>query len=332
MRFFDHHLKGDWTPGRRSQPSGFSSWAPATATGPRRGACSTAASGGPRTSGRPAGTEPTRYYAHADGTLTNEPPTDGSSSTSYEYDPEDPVPTVGGNSSSYLTYEPREESVRAYPLGDRKLIDFAGRGAFDQREHDWVWGDGDGEPLADRDDVLVFRTPPLEASVTIAGPIRVRVFGSTDAADTDFTAKLIDEYPPSDDYPDGYALNLCDSICRARYRGYRDEPDFVEPGEVYEFYLEPYPTANVFKAGHRIRLDVSSSNFPRYDPNPNTGGPLFGDEETLVATNTVHHEADHPTHVELPIQPTIARFRHALPARDDTGMQDVPGPRSRRVR
>ena len=99
-------------------------------------------------------------------------------------------------------------------------------------------------------------------------------------------------------------MNLCDSICRGRFRGYREEPDFVEPGEVVEYYMEPYPTANVFKAGHRIRLDVSSSNFPRYDPNPNTGGPLFGDEETVVATNTVHHEPDHPTHVELPIQPT----------------------------
>jgi len=98
-------------------------------------------------------------------------------------------------------------------------------------------------------------------------------------------------------------LNLCDSICRARFRGYREEPDFVEPGAVYEFYMEPYPTANRFKTGHRIRLDISSSNFPRYDPNPNTGGPLFGDEESVVATNTVHHEAEHPTHVELPIQP-----------------------------
>lgn len=250
----------------------------------------------------PEATEATRYYAHGDGSLSTDPPTASESATSYEYDPEDPVPTVGGNSSSYITYEPREESVRAYPLGDRRLIDFAGRGAHDQREHDWVWGDGDGEPLADRDDVLVFRTPPLEEPVTITGPIRVRVYGSTDAADTDFTAKLIDEYPDTDDFPEGYALNLCDSICRARFRGYRDEPDFVEPGEVYEFYMEPYPTANRFKVGHRIRLDISSSNFPRYDPNPNTGGPLFGDEESVIATNTVHHEADHPTHVELPVQ------------------------------
>jgi putative CocE/NonD family hydrolase len=146
----------------------------------------------------------------------------------------------------------------------------------------------------------------LEEDVVIAGPVRVRVYGETDAQDTDFTAKLIDEYPASDDYPDGYALNLCDSICRGRYRGYRDEPDPITPGDVYEYYMEPYPTANVFKEGHRIRLDVSSSNFPRYDVNHNTGGALYGgadDQEPVVATNTVHHGATHPTHVELPIQP-----------------------------
>jgi hypothetical protein len=252
-----------------------------------------------------------RYYAHADGTLSPEKPEAAASSTSYEFDPLDPVPSVGGNSSSYLTYEPRDESVRAYPLGDRKLIDFVGRGPFDQREHDWVWGDGgadDGEapPLDARDDVLAFRTPPLERDVAVAGPIRVRVYGETDAADTDFTAKLIDEYPESDDHPDGYALNLCDSICRGRFRGYRDEPDPIEPGAVHEYYMEPYPTANVFEAGHRIRLDVSSSNFPRYDVNHNTGGPLYGgadDEDPVVATNTVHHSATHPTHVELPLVP-----------------------------
>ena len=251
----------------------------------------------------PADTEFTRYYAHADGTLSPERPTADDSATSYEYDPTDPVPSVGGNSSSYLTYEPRDESVRAYPLGDRKLIDFVGRGAFDQRLHDWVWeSDGSGRPLSERDDVLTFRTPPLDEPVEIAGPIRVRVYGSTDAADTDFTAKLIDEYPASDDYPDGYALNLCDSICRARYRGYREEPDPIQPGEVYEFYMEPYPTANRFSAGHRIRLDVSSSNFPRYDVNHNTGGDLFAGGDPVVATNTVHHEREHPTHVELPLQ------------------------------
>ena len=302
LHFFDHHLKGEDTWADEPPVRYFLM---GTGDG-RRTETGRVFHGGEWRKAEdwpPAGTEATRYYAHADGTLSTDAPTAEASATSYEYDPEDPVPTVGGNSSSYITYEPREESVRAYPLGDRRLIDFAGRGAYDQREHDWVWGDGGGAPLEAREDVLVFRTPPLDEPVTIAGPIGVTVYGSTDAADTDFTAKLIDEYPESDEHPEGLALNLCDSICRGRFRGYRGEPDFVEPGAVAEYYMEPYPTANVFKAGHRIRLDVSSSNFPRYDPNPNTGGPLFGDEAAVVATNTVHHEVDHPTHVELPIQP-----------------------------
>ncbi|MFB6271112.1 MAG: CocE/NonD family hydrolase, partial [Halobacterium sp.] len=252
----------------------------------------------------PAGTEMTKFYAHADGTLSTEKPTASESSTTYEFDPTDPVPTIGGNTSSYLTYEPREESVEAYPLGDRNIIDFAGRGGYDQRTDEDTFGaEPPYGPLSERDDVLVFRTPPLDEPVEIAGPIRVRVFGATDGPDTDFTAKLIDEHPPSEDYPDGYDLNLSDSICRARYRGYRDEPDLVEPGDVYEFYMEPYDTANRFKAGHRIRLDISSSNWPRFDVNHNTGGPLYTDEEYRVAENTVHHSAEYPTHVELPIQP-----------------------------
>jgi putative CocE/NonD family hydrolase len=249
-------------------------------------------------------TEFTRYYAHGDGTLAPDAPSAESSSTTYEFDPTDPVPTVGGNCSSYITYEPREESTLEYPLAERNLHDITGRGGFDQRtREDTFAADPPYRPLEQRDDVLVFRTPPLDEPVEIAGPIRVRVYGSTDAPDTDFTAKLIDEYPPSEEFPNGFALNLSDSICRARYRGYRDEPDFVDPGAVYEFYMEPYPTANVFDEGHRIRLDVSSSNFPRYDVNHNTGGPLYGDRQYRTANNTVYHEADHATHVELPIQP-----------------------------
>jgi putative CocE/NonD family hydrolase len=252
----------------------------------------------------PEGTEWTAFYAHGDGTLSTERPTAEGSSTTYEFDPEDPVPTIGGNCSSYIGYEQREEPVTAFPLGDRPLENVTGWGGFDQRtDGDTFGADPPYGPLAERDDVLVFRTPPLEESVEIAGPIRVTVYGSTDAPDTDFTAKLVDEYPESDEYPDGYALNLCDAVCRARFRGYRDEPDPITPGEVYEFYMEPYDTANVFEAGHRIRLDVSSSNFPRFDVNHNTGGPLYGGDEYRVAQNTVHHSSRHPTHVELPVQP-----------------------------
>lgn len=251
----------------------------------------------------PKATEFASYYVHGDGSLSTEQPEADGGATSYEFDPKNPVPTLGGNCSSYITYEPREENLLEYPLANRKLRDITGRGGFDQRTRpDTFAADAPYGPLERRDDVLVYRTPPLEEDVVITGPIRVRVFGSTDAPDTDFTAKLVDEYPPSPEFPNGFALNLCDSICRARYRGYRDDEAFVDPGEVYEFYMEPYPTANAFKKGHRIRLDISSSNFPRYDVNHNTGGPLYGDREYNVATNTVHHDAAHPTHVELPIQ------------------------------
>ena len=251
----------------------------------------------------PAETEYESFYIHGDGTLSTDEPSEDGGATSYEFDPKDPVPTLGGNCSSYITYEPREENILEYPLAQRKLQDLTGRGGFDQRTREDTFGaEAPYGSLEARDDVLVYRTPPLEEDVVITGPIRVRVYGSTDAADTDFTAKLVDEYPASPDFPDGFALNLCDSVCRARYRGYRDHADFVEPGEVTEFYMEPYPTANVFKKGHRIRLDISSSNFPRYDVNHNTGGPLYGDREYEVATNTVHHDAQYPTHIELPIQ------------------------------
>nr|WP_255565295.1 CocE/NonD family hydrolase [Saliphagus sp. LR7] len=246
--------------------------------------------------------EPTVYYAQPDGTLAPREPTVEDSSTTYDFDPADPVPTLGGNCSSYYTFEPRTESIEEYPLADRPTESITGRGGYDQRTRPDTFGaDPPYGPLELRDDVVTFRTPPLEDSIEVAGPISVRVYGSTDAADTDFTAKLIDEYPPSEDYPGGFALNLCDSICRARYRGPRREPEPIEPGEVYAFNMEPYPTANVFAAGHRIRLDVSSSNFPRYDVNHNTAASA-DERERVVATNTIYHERDNPTHVTLPIR------------------------------
>ena len=250
----------------------------------------------------PEGTEMTRYYIHNDGTLSSMKPKADVSTTTFNFDPTDPVPTIGGNTSSYLTYEPRDESVRAHPLGDRNIIDFAGRGGYDQQtDQDTFGATPPYGPLADRDDVLTFRTPPLEQPVDIAGPIRVRIYGETDGQDTDFTAKLIDEYPASETYPDGYALNISDSICRGRYRGYRQEPDLLEPGVVYEFYMEPYDTANRFKQDHRIRLDISSSNWPRFDVNQNTGGRLYGDTNPRVAENTIHHNNEYATHIELPV-------------------------------
>lgn len=302
LRFFDHYLKGKETWVDQPKVQYFRM---GTGDG-RRARDGRLFHGGEWTGSEkwpPSDVEHTKYYAHADGTLsTDEPGADGGA-TGYEFDPHNPVPTLGGNCSSYITYEPREENLIEYPLSARNLHDITGRGGFDQRTREDTFGaDAPYGPLEGRDDVLVFRTPPLQEAVEIVGPIRVRVYGATDAKDTDFTAKLIEEYPPNSEFENGFALNLCDSICRARYRGYRDEPDFVEPGEIYEFYMEPYPTANVFEAGHRIRLDISSSNFPRYDVNHNTGGPLYGDREYAVASNEVYHERDHPTHIELPVR------------------------------
>ena len=122
--------------------------------------------------------------------------------------------------------------------------------------------------------------------------------------DTDFTAKLIDVYPPSGDYPEGLAINITDSIIRARYRNGWNRPEFMTPGQPYEFVFQLYPTSNVFKAGHRIRLDISSSNWPRFDVNPNTGGPLGREGRYEVAHQTVYHDADCPSHIVLPIQAT----------------------------
>jgi putative CocE/NonD family hydrolase len=250
-------------------------------------------------------TEFTSYYAHGDGRLVAERPAETDSATTYEFDPRNPVPTIGGNCSSYYTFEPRPESIEELPVADRPTKSITGRGGYDQRTRPETFGaEQPYGPLEERTDVVVFRTPPLTDPIEIAGPVRVRLYAATDVPDTDFTAKLVDEYPPSGDFPSGFALNLTDSICRARYRGYRRDPDFVDPGEIYAFDLELYPTANVFKTGHRIRLDVSSSNYPRYDVNHNTGDELYGGREYRRATNTVYHEADHPTHVELPIRPS----------------------------
>ncbi|MFC6766601.1 CocE/NonD family hydrolase [Natrinema soli] len=249
-------------------------------------------------------TEYATFYAHPDGSLERTEPTASSATTTYQFDPDDPVPTIGGNCSSYVTYEQRDESLLEYPLEERHLETITGSGGFDQRTRPDTFGaEPPYGPLEHRDDVVVFRTTPLERDLTITGPIRVRLYAETTAVDTDFTAKLIDEYPPSDDFSDGFALNLTDSICRARYRGYRDDPDFVEPGAVYEYELELYPTANVFTEGHRIRLDISSSNFPRYDVNRNTGERLYGGRTAETATNTIYHDRKHPTSVELPVVP-----------------------------
>ena len=149
----------------------------------------------------------------------------------------------------------------------------------------------------------MFQTEPLHEPTEVTGPIEVHLWVATSAVDTDFTAKLIDVYPPSAWYPQGYALNLTDSIARLRYRNGRERGELVKPGEPVPVTLTLYPTSNLFMPGHRIRLDVSSSNFPRFDVNPNTGEAIGRERRRVVADNTVFHERGRESRVVLPVIP-----------------------------
>ena len=176
-------------------------------------------------------------------------------------------------------------------------------GGWDQRCREGVVGCFDKLPLAERNDILVFQTVPLDSDVEITGPIQVKLWGSSSALDTDFTAKLVDVYPPNPDYPSGFELNIGDSIIRARYRDSLEKASLLKPTEVYPFSITLYPTSNVFKKGHRIRLDISSSNFPRFDLNPNTGEPLQKHRRLEIAENTIYADSTHPSQIVLPIIP-----------------------------
>ena len=215
----------------------------------------------------------TKYYLHSggkansrhgDGSLSVELPADESPDV-FLYNPADPVPTRGGQ----LCCNPY----------------FAANGAFDQND------------IESRADVLVYSTPPLERDVEVTGPITVTLWAATSVTDTDFTAKLVDVCE------DGCARNLTDGIIRARYRDSMSSPSPVEPGRAYCYTIDLWATSNVFKAGHQIRLEVSSSNFPRFDRNTNTGKLIAGDAELKPALQTVLHNAGHPSHVTLPIVP-----------------------------
>jgi hypothetical protein len=192
--------------------------------------------------------------------------TSGTPSDTYIYDPANPVPTVGG------------------PLccdADR-----LNGGPRDQKE------------VEARPDVLVYSTPPLEQDLEVTGPVTLDLFAKSSAVDTDFTAKLVDVYP------DGRAINLTEGILRARYReSTTGAARPIVPGEVYEYKIDMWATSNVFMKGHRIRLEVSSSNFPRFDRNLNTGKDAAIDSVFVKATNTVLHDAAHPSALILPVVP-----------------------------
>jgi len=245
----------------------------------------------------PTGAQQVPYYLHADMSLSPAAPQvksghDGSTTT-YTFDPRDPVPTMGGNFMEYTRPD------YADPVSW-----MADGGAQDQRANASKPFCRDNLPLATREDVLVFQTQPLEQDIEVSGELLARLWVSSTAPDTDFTVKLIDVHPPSRSFPEGFAMNLQDAVVRMRYRNGRRKPELITPGEIYEIELPFHSTSNLFKAGHRIRFDVSSSNFPRIDVNPNTGGPQGIPGPVHTADNTIHHDTDHPSQVILPIVTT----------------------------
>lgn len=226
----------------------------------------------------------TKFHLHGDLSLGETPPAAGATPLSYDYDPDHPVPTIGGTVTS----------------GDPVMVG----GAFDQVERPDFYGAlAPYLPLASRSDILVFTTAPLRRDVEITGPITVRLWISSSCPDTDFTAKLIDWHPPNEDYPNGFAMNITDGIFRVRYRKSWEKPVMLMPGEIAEIVIEPFATSNLFAAGHRIRLDIASSNFPHFDVNPNTGEAEGMARRRQIAVNSVHVDADHPSHIVLPMIP-----------------------------
>ena len=209
---------------------------------------------------------PTPWFIHGDGSLSTNNPSDDPPQ-SFVYDPADPVPTLGGANSGPAV---------ALPMS---------RGPRDQR------------PVLDRDDVLLFRSEPLSHAMEVTGPLKMVLYASSSARDTDFTAKLMDIAP------DGNARLLTDGVVRARYRHGLDRPQPLEPNEVVRYEIDLWFTSNEFQPGHRIALAISSSNFPRLDRNLNTGGDNHRDTHFITAKQTIFHDCQRPSHLLLPVVP-----------------------------
>lgn len=212
----------------------------------------------------------TPYFLHSggransrfgDGSLTPERPSGAESADAYRYDPAYPVPFITEPTSNQ------------------------------------IGGPDDYSAIERRDDVLVYVTAPLPEALEVTGPIKVDLYASTSAPDTDFTAKLLDIGP------NGFAQRLCDGIVRARFRDGMANPSLIEPGTIYHYSIDCWNTAQLFKMGHRIGLEISSSAFPKYDRNLNTGAPLGMTTEMAVAEQRVYHDAEHPSAIVLPVIP-----------------------------
>jgi hypothetical protein len=222
----------------------------------------------------PAGAQPVTFYLssggkantmNGDGTLTTAPP-DADRPDAFTYDPMNPVTSYGGNVCC------TGNAIQA--------------GAFDQRK------------METREDILVYTSEPFKTGTELSGPITPTLYVSSDAKDTDFTVKILDVYP------DGRAYNLDESIQRMRYRdGYERPPVWMESGKVYKVTLQPLTTSNYFAPGHRLRIEVSSSNFPRFDRNLNTGGNNYDESKGVIAHNRVHHSKQFPSQIAVTVVP-----------------------------
>jgi putative CocE/NonD family hydrolase len=202
--------------------------------------------------------------AAGNGVLTAGKPS-AAATDKYSYDPNSPVPTLGGNNC----------------CGTPTLA-----GPKDQR------------PIESRKDVLVYTSEPLKAALAIAGPVKMKLFAATDGRDTDWMVKLVNVHP------NGFSMNIAEGILRARFRNGMDKMELLQPNQVYEFDVDMAGTANVFQPGHRIRVDITSSNFPQFDRNPNTGEDLGASSKLRVAAQTVHHGGARASHIVLPVVPT----------------------------
>ena len=218
----------------------------------------------------PEGTRTVRYHLREEGGLAAEAPSAGEVPDRYLYDPADPVPTLGGN-----------HSVGPYNPG---LYEFVKPGPYDQR------------PVEERPDVLTYTSDILEEDIEVTGPVSLKLYASSSALDTDWVGRLTDVYP------DGRSINITEGVLRARFR---DDvwgvPRLMQPHAVYAFTIDLQVTSNLFKAGHRIRVDVTSSNFPLWDRNLNTGRHPGTDTGMVEAEQTIYHDSERPSHIVLPV-------------------------------
>ncbi len=190
------------------------------------------------------------------------------------------------------TDKPQSEKSDQYTYDPDAPVPFITEPSFAQ-----IGGPDDYRPIERRDDVLVYTGDPVTHDTEVCGPIKVTLYAASTATDTDYTAKLIDVWP------NGFAERLSDGIVRARFRSGMDREELIQPGTIYEYQIEAWNTCQMFKAGHHIRVEISSSAFPKYPRNLNTGEPLGRSNKSLTAQQTIYHDAQHPSHVTLPIVP-----------------------------